>query len=138
MIAAFSVSAELVGKAAYPSPGHMHRRSEPGACRPNCRMPSGPSASAFFAYCGECLRWTKDPLDTEVSNLLHCITASQRHCARCAPEEIRTPNLLIRSAKFTHSGNYYLALWVLGLPRRELERHPMAGVNGQFNGQDLR
>ncbi len=34
-----------------------------------------------------------------------------------APEEIRTPNLLIRSAKFTQSGEHYLAFCVPWLPR---------------------
>jgi hypothetical protein len=35
-----------------------------------------------------------------------------------APEGTRTPNLLIRSAKFTHSGGYYLGLCLLWLHRR--------------------
>jgi hypothetical protein len=53
-----------------------------------------------------------------------------------APEEIRTLNLLIRSAKFTQSGHDYLAFCMLWLPRRGHERHLKAGVNGQSNGQD--
>ena len=55
-----------------------------------------------------------------------------------APEEIRTPNLLIRSAKFTHSGKDYVGFCVLRLRRRRLQWHPNAGVNGQSNGENPR
>jgi len=34
-----------------------------------------------------------------------------------APEGNRTPNLLVRSAKFTHSGKYYLGFCLLWLRR---------------------
>jgi hypothetical protein len=40
----------------------------------------------------------KDPSRTTFSMLLTCITTGPRDYRCCAPEEIRTPNLLIRSS----------------------------------------
>jgi hypothetical protein len=70
----------------------------------------------------------------DLTNQLRC--NSDLACRHGAPEKIRTPNLLIRSAKFTHSGKDYLGFCVLWLPHRGLKRHPKAGINGQSNGQD--
>jgi hypothetical protein len=70
------------------------------------------------------------------SILLTRFAALQRGCRRCAPGETRTPNLLIRSAKFTHSGGHYLAFCLLWLRHQGPRSARRTGVNGQSNGQD--
>jgi hypothetical protein len=47
-----------------------------------------------------------------------------------------TPNPLIKSAKFIHSGVRYLGFCLLRLRRRCTEDTRRTRVNGQFNGQD--
>ena len=53
-----------------------------------------------------------------------------------APPGTRTPNPLIKSTKFTHSGRHYLGLCLLWLRRRVPSKPQRTGVNGQSNGQD--
>jgi hypothetical protein len=69
------------------------------------------------------------------SILINSITAAQAECRCGAPEEIRTPNLLIRSAKFTHSGRYCQGFCLPSLLRRDTNGTRLTGVNGQCNGQ---
>ena len=53
-----------------------------------------------------------------------------------APPGTRTPNPLIKSVKFTHSGTYYLGFYLLWFRRRGIKGTHRTRVNGQFNGQD--
>jgi integrase len=53
-----------------------------------------------------------------------------------APPGTRTPNPLIKSREFTHSGVYYLGFCLPWFSRRGTEDTHRTRVNGQSNGQD--
>ncbi|MGB9279913.1 MAG: hypothetical protein WCB57_07480, partial [Pseudonocardiaceae bacterium] len=59
-------------------------------------------------------------------------------CRDGAPPGTRTPNPLIKSREFTHSGVYYLGLYLRWFRRRGTKDVYSTRVNGQFNGQDPR